>query len=73
MRSIAKKVIFLMSVALGAGFAYGSGDQVKTSNPLYDNDGEVIGISVPAPACENYVVVPGQSGKVLYVICSEED
>lgn len=58
---------------ISIGLARAEGGQIKQNNPLYNSEGEVIGIEVPTTACENYIVVPDQSGKVVYIICTEDE
>ena len=67
--------------ALAIGLAIGTvvnseviaaGGQVQQNRQLIDQDtGDVIGIVVPTEACDNYEVVKDQSGKLLYVICTD--
>jgi len=64
----------LLAVSIGvSAVANANGGQVQQNRPLVDpNTGDVVGIVVPTEACENYDVVTDQSGKVLYVICTDE-
>lgn len=64
-----KKIILLAALTLSANLAMAEGGQVQAQNPLFDENGDVIGMVVPVPeACD--IVVP-QSGKAIYIICDE--
>lgn len=54
-------------LAFGVSLAVASGGKVKEQSPLYDENGDVVGIVVPVEGC---LVSPvDQSGKYLYIVC----
>ncbi|MDJ0807371.1 MAG: hypothetical protein QNJ78_11105 [Gammaproteobacteria bacterium] len=65
-----KSIIAFTALALCVNMAIAGGGKMQTQNPLYDDTGTVVGTVVPVPeACE--VVIP-QSGKAVYIVCSDD-